>query len=117
MRHVLTLGLVVALYFAPPFEHEVVVFSDAPYVMLVQGPYHLTVPVAWIRLFSPPRPTYPARFTTLTYLPTSAKWDPAHVFGMCQQRSLGIEFFRRCLRASVPRTLLVIERLRDSRLV
>lgn len=115
MNHVLILGLAVVFYFAPPFEHEVVVYSDAPYVMLVQQPHPLTVDVAWIHRFTPPRPDFTSRTTTLTYLPTSAKKDPAHIFGMCPQRSLGIGFFRRCLRASELRTLLVIEKLQDSR--
>jgi hypothetical protein len=82
MIKVLFLGLVV-MYYMPPIEHEEFVYEEVPYTMLVSKPITLRVPVSFSQFFTHVRPRDTSGFATLRYLPTSAKWNPAHVFGMC----------------------------------
>lgn len=89
MIKVLILGLVVA-YYMPPIEHEVLVYGDVPYTMLVSKPPSLKVPVAFSQLLLHARPSDTSGFATLSYLPTSANGTLHTFLGMCQQRSLGI---------------------------
>lgn len=113
MIKVLILGLVVA-YFAPPFEHEVLVYGDMPYAMLVSKPDSLKVPVAFSQLLTHARPRDKSGFATLSYLPMSANGICAHIFGVCQQRSLGIGSFPTLLTSQCTTD---VTRYRDSKIV
>jgi hypothetical protein len=113
MIKVLILGLVVS-YYMPPIEHEVFVYGDAPYAMLVSKPDSLEVPVSFSQLLTHARPRDTSGFATLSYLPTSANGSDAHIFGVCQQRSLGIGL---CSTLLTSQCTTDVTRYRDSKIV
>lgn len=84
------------MFYMSPIEHEVFVYGEVPYKMLVSKPASLQVPVAFSQLLTHVRPQQVSEFATLTYLPTSANGIVAHIFGVCWQRPWVSDRFRHC---------------------